>query len=422
MSEHATRMTWGWPIAHPFGLNAPLRALEPPQATQRCDRVWWSEKTEEFVNQVQTSCATHLKLILVAEPVKGRATEARARPWWREEATGGHQQHAGVPPGDPPPVPGLPGGAEASGGSFRGLDSGLAKAAPNAHGLCQRNYRAYRRRLDLFSRQCLRRGREVAVEGALLVMSQLQDSAWDATEDGGHRLWWRGAGREPLRRHQADLGPAVPARGRGGAARKMPGVLRAVQERERRRTPGVHSAPPDHAAEAEGAPSGGAASSCGVAYAQSSRCASVDPPADQGPLRRRTECERSGKSHDKDVRRRQQAEPERLSLARCGRQHGRDLRGLLRVRWHGRGLLPDLELWLWRDLHGGLWGCGLHQRGGRATTAWAWWSPDRDGGGLHLLRGQPKEDARVGIGKRFLPNCGPRHGWQQWEGQERWWR
>ncbi|CAL1144412.1 unnamed protein product, partial [Cladocopium goreaui] len=36
--------------------------------------------------------------------------------------------------------------------------------------------------LDLFSRQCLRRGREVAVEGALLVMSQLQDSAWDATE------------------------------------------------------------------------------------------------------------------------------------------------------------------------------------------------------------------------------------------------
>lgn len=95
---------------------------------------------------------------------------------------GGHQQHDGAPPGDPPPVPGLPGGAEASGGSFRGLDSGLAKAAPNAHGLCQRNYRAYRRRLDLFSRQCLRRGREVAVEGALLVMSQLQDSAWDATE------------------------------------------------------------------------------------------------------------------------------------------------------------------------------------------------------------------------------------------------
>ena len=94
----------------------------------------------------------------------------------------GSQQPAGQGPGEPPAVPALPNGAEAPGHTFRGLDSGLAKAAPSAHGLCQRNYRAFRRRLDLFSRQCMRRGREVAVEGALLVMSQLQDSAWDATE------------------------------------------------------------------------------------------------------------------------------------------------------------------------------------------------------------------------------------------------
>ena len=33
----------------------------------------------------------------------------------------------------------------------RGLDSGLAKSAPSAVGLNQRTYRAYRRRLDLFS-------------------------------------------------------------------------------------------------------------------------------------------------------------------------------------------------------------------------------------------------------------------------------
>ena len=64
----------------------------------------------------------------------------------------------------------------------RGLDSGLAKSAPSAVGLNQRTYRAYRRRLDLFSRQRMRRGKDTAIEGAYLVLSQLQDTAWDATE------------------------------------------------------------------------------------------------------------------------------------------------------------------------------------------------------------------------------------------------
>ena len=74
------------------------------------------------------------------------------------------------------------GAEEAVGGFQRGLDSGLAKSAPSAVGLSQKTYRSYRRRLELFGRQCLRRGKETAVEGAYLVMSQLQDVAWDAAE------------------------------------------------------------------------------------------------------------------------------------------------------------------------------------------------------------------------------------------------
>ena len=60
--------------------------------------------------------------------------------------------------------------------------SGLAKAAPSAVGLTQTTYRSFRRRLDLFGRQRLRRGNATAVEGAYLVLSQLQDVAWDASE------------------------------------------------------------------------------------------------------------------------------------------------------------------------------------------------------------------------------------------------
>ena len=73
-------------------------------------------------------------------------------------------------------------GAQGQNEFSRGLDSGLAKAAPSAAGLTQSTYRSFRRRLDLFSRQCRRRGQGVALEGAYLVLSQLQDVAWEATE------------------------------------------------------------------------------------------------------------------------------------------------------------------------------------------------------------------------------------------------
>ena len=79
------------------------------------------------------------------------------------------------------------GGATANGAQGqnefnRGLESGLAKAAPSAIGLTQSTYRSFRRRLDLFSRQCRKRGQGVALEGGYLVLSQLQDVAWEATE------------------------------------------------------------------------------------------------------------------------------------------------------------------------------------------------------------------------------------------------
>ena len=67
-------------------------------------------------------------------------------------------------------------------GYNKGLDSGLAKTAPRAEGLTQKTYRSYRRRLLLFSKQCQRRGRETAVEGAFLATSLLCDAAWEATE------------------------------------------------------------------------------------------------------------------------------------------------------------------------------------------------------------------------------------------------
>ena len=73
-------------------------------------------------------------------------------------------------------------GAQGQNEFSRGLDSGLAKAAPSAAGLTQSTYRSFRRRLDQFSRQCRRRGQGVALEGAYLVLSQLQDVAWEATE------------------------------------------------------------------------------------------------------------------------------------------------------------------------------------------------------------------------------------------------
>ena len=66
--------------------------------------------------------------------------------------------------------------------SSKGLDSGLAKACPSADGLTQKTYRSYRRRLELFEKQCMRRGHDTSVEGAYLVIIRLRDVAWDATE------------------------------------------------------------------------------------------------------------------------------------------------------------------------------------------------------------------------------------------------
>eukprot|EP00435_Cladocopium_sp_Y103_P069668 s114_g33.t1 len=55
-------------------------------------------------------------------------------------------------------------------------------SAPTAEGLNQKSYGSYRRRLQLFAKQCGRRGRDTAIEGASLAVSLLQDAAWEATE------------------------------------------------------------------------------------------------------------------------------------------------------------------------------------------------------------------------------------------------
>ena len=62
------------------------------------------------------------------------------------------------------------------------MDSGLAKAAPSAEGLTQSGYRGYRRRLELYALQCRRRSQDAEIEGALLVISLLKDTVWDAAE------------------------------------------------------------------------------------------------------------------------------------------------------------------------------------------------------------------------------------------------
>ena len=91
-------------------------------------------------------------------------------------------------------MPGNGGGEAANGGTTtgaagqghqqreRGLDSGLAKSAPIAEGLNQKSYRSYRRRLQLFAKQCGRRGRDTAIEGTFLAVSLLYDAAWEAIE------------------------------------------------------------------------------------------------------------------------------------------------------------------------------------------------------------------------------------------------
>ena len=115
-------------------------------------------------------------------------------PAWR----GVHEGHLSVEhaPGNPGAVggglftnvelddPGLqiPGVPFSSSSQSKGLDSGLAKACPSTDNLNQKSYRSFRRRLELFQRQCTRRGREVAVGGTFLVISRLKDAAWDAAE------------------------------------------------------------------------------------------------------------------------------------------------------------------------------------------------------------------------------------------------
>ena len=78
----------------------------------------------------------------------------------RSSTTGGGL-FANVESDDPGlPLPGIP---FSSASQSKGLDSGLAKACPSTDNLNQKSYRSFRRRLELFQRQCSRRGREVAV-------------------------------------------------------------------------------------------------------------------------------------------------------------------------------------------------------------------------------------------------------------------
>ena len=62
------------------------------------------------------------------------------------------------------------------------MDAGLAKAASSPVGLSTSTYKTFRRKLEVFERQCRRRGQDCVVEGAYLVLSTLEDVAWDATE------------------------------------------------------------------------------------------------------------------------------------------------------------------------------------------------------------------------------------------------
>ena len=64
--------------------------------------------------------------------------------------------------------PGLPpgGGPVAHIPHERGLDAGLAKACPDTVDLCKATYRRHRRRVEVFSRMCRRRGPGTASEGA----------------------------------------------------------------------------------------------------------------------------------------------------------------------------------------------------------------------------------------------------------------
>ena len=84
--------------------------------------------------------------------------------------------------GDVVPEPGAAAPAAAAARPERGLDAGLAKAAPDPTNLTAHEYRTFRRRLQLFARMCYKRGQQTASEGAFLIVQQLTGEAWAASE------------------------------------------------------------------------------------------------------------------------------------------------------------------------------------------------------------------------------------------------
>ena len=77
--------------------------------------------------------------------------------------------------GEPPP--GMPpgGGFVANPPHERGLDAGLAKACPDTGDLSKSTYKRYRRRIEVLSRMCRRRGPGTASEGAYLILGTLRE-------------------------------------------------------------------------------------------------------------------------------------------------------------------------------------------------------------------------------------------------------
>ena len=105
---------------------------------------------------------------------KGAQRMAVRRQRTRDEDDAGYPNGGNEPRGAQAQAPFAP--------QVRGLDGGLAKACPNMEGLTQKTYRSFRRRLELFERQCHPRSFDAAVEGALLMISRLNNLGWEATE------------------------------------------------------------------------------------------------------------------------------------------------------------------------------------------------------------------------------------------------
>ena len=144
---------------------------------------------------------------------------------------------------------------------------------------------------------CLR-GTTEPTAGAGVVV-QPSEPSWSCrscrTRDGTPRKEWTATTsswrRTPLSR--SGPRPPVPARGRGGVARAVPGVLRAILEGEERGAPSLHRQAPNDAAKAQRTSCGSSSTPGWVAHAQPSRCSKVDSSPDQGPLWRRAQREES---------------------------------------------------------------------------------------------------------------------------------